>query len=392
MTGATGPTSGPGAGGSGAAGGSGPGAGGNGTGGATGGTGGTGGAGAPQNQFLYVANQDDDTVSVYAIDDAGGLIYVEDEAVAGRPGPLTVTPAQTRLYAASVTGQTVSAFDIDPATGELTALGGPVGVSVRPVYITVDSTTSYLLLTSYGDNRIQSYGLMGDGTLAAAPITDRPGPGLNPHAIVLSPSNDFAFVPNTNPTPETISQLVFDASTGALSDNPTGATLDVSGAVAIGPRHATFHPTLDVFYVVNEHADTVTRYDYNPTTGALTEGPATSTLPGGVASDTNFSADVHVTANGAALYASNRGDDSIAMFSLDAAGALTVIGHIATETVPREFEISRDGRFVYVAGQDSDTLAAYAVQPDGTLTPLNPPTYAVGGQPMWVLAISVDQP
>lgn len=358
--------------------------------GAGGGQGGMGGSPMlPQNQFLYVANQNSNTVSVYVIDDAGALTFVEDEPVAGGPGPLAVNPDESRLYAAAVSGETVSAFDIDPGTGALTAIGGAVSVAAQPVHITIDHTGSYLLLASYGDNKAQSYALAGDGTVNGTPISDHDGPGNNPHSIWLSPNNDFAFVPNTNPTPETISQFVFNPADGTLSDN-TPATLDVSGNGPVGPRHMTFHPTLDVVYAVNEHADSVTVYAFDPVTGLLTEGATTSTLPGGMSSGSNTCADIHITPDGAALYASNRGDNSLAMFSVDASGALTVIGHVDTEAVPRELEVTRDGRFVYAAGQDTDKLAAYRVEGSGALTALT--TYDVGDRPMWVLAISVDAP
>jgi 6-phosphogluconolactonase len=356
-----------------------------------GGQGGAGGTQVPQNQFLYVANQSDDTVSVYAIGDDGALTFVEDEPVSGGPGPLAVTPNESRLYAASVSGETVSAFDIDPASGTLTSVGAAVPLTVRPVYIAVDDSAGYLLVASYGDNRAQSYALMANGVVNGTPISDLSGPGNNAHAIVLSPGNDHAFVTNTNPTPETISQYLFDASSGTLSGN-TPATVDASGAVPVGPRHLVFHPTLDIVYVVNEHSDSVTAWSYAATTGLLTEGATTSTLPGGMPSAGNTCADIHITPDGKALYASNRGDDSLAMFSVDAAGALTVVGHVATEQRPREFEVTRDGRFVYAAGQDSDMLAAYRVEASGSLTPLSPATYAVGNQPMWVLAVSVDKP
>ncbi len=356
-----------------------------------GGEGGAGGRPVPQNQFLYVANQNDDTVSVFSIDGDGALAFVEDEPVAGGPGPLAVNADESRLYVAAVNGETVSAFAIDAATGALSAIGAAVGVSARPVYIAVAPTGSHLLLASYGDNKAQSYALEPNGALMGTPISDLDGPGSNPHAIVLSPNAAHAFVPNTNPTPETISLFAFNATTGALTPN-TPATLDVSKAAPVGPRHLVFHPTLDLLYVVNEHSDSVTVYDYAPSSGLLTEGATESTLPGGMASPANTCADIHVTPDGAALYASNRGDDSIAMFALGANGALTPIGHVATEATPRELEVTRDGRFVYVAGQDSDRLAAYRVEATGALTPLDPPTYDVGARPMWVLAISVDAP
>ncbi len=357
-------------------------------GGSASGGGGMGGS-VPQNQYLYVANRSDNTVLAYVIEDDGALTLVETETVTGGPGPLAVTPDASRLYVAAVGGRAISAFDIDPATGALEAAGDTVSVAARPVYIAVDQTAGYLLLASYGDNKAQSFAITADGSIDGNPISDNDGPGANAHSIVMSPGNDFAFVANTNPTPETISQFVFDDTTGSLTPN-SPATIDVSGAEMVGPRHLTFHPSLDVFYAVNEHSDSVTVYAFDAVTGLLTEGDTTSTLPGGMSSGSNTCADIHITPDGTALYASNRGDDSIAMFSVDGTGAITAMGHVDTEARPREFEVTRDGRFVYVAGQDSDMLAAYQVGAAGMLTPLDPPTYTVGDEPMWVLAVTVD--
>jgi 6-phosphogluconolactonase len=264
-----------------------------------------------------------------------------------------------------------------------------VGVTAQPVYIAVDHTAQHLLLASYGDNKAQSYPILGDGSIGGTPVSSLDGPGVNAHSIVLAPNNGFAFVANTNPTPETISQYVFDATSGTLSSN-TPATINVSGTIPVGPRHMTFHPTLDVLYVVNEHSDSVTVFAFDAISGLLTEGATSSTLPGGMPSNGNTCADIHITADGKALYASNRGDNSLAMFSVDGSGALTAIGHVPTDGIPREFEVTRDGRFVYAAGQDTGMLASYAVGTTGALTALT--TYAVGTQPMWVLAVSVDAP
>ena len=53
----------------------------------------------------------------------------------------------------------------------------------------------------------------------------------------------------------------------------------------------------------------------------------------------NTCADIHVTPDGRFVYASNRGDDSIAIFSVDPQShELTAVGHQSTEPIPREFE------------------------------------------------------
>ena len=153
-----------------------------------------------------------------------------------------------------------------------------------------------------------------------------------------------------------------------------------------------FHPTRDFLYVVNEHDDSVTTYDFDTGDGTLTRLDTVTTLPMNVDGNTNTCADIHISGDGRFVYASNRGHDSIAIFSVDSAtGLLTAAGHQATEARPREFEVALGGRFLYAAGQDSDALAAYAVDDnDGSLSPIM--VYPVGSQPLWVTAVSVDRP
>jgi 6-phosphogluconolactonase len=233
---------------------------------------------------------------------------------------------------------------------------------------------------------VQTHAIGGDGTFVGA-TTSEQSPGTNPHAVLIHPSGDFAFVPVTNQSPNSlVAQYAFDTGTGELT--PNGAA---NAGAGIGPRHLVLHPSKDLVYVVNEHDDSVTTWGLDTQAGGLTSLDTVTTIPGGANAGANTCADIHVTPDGQFLYASNRGHDSIAMFSLDATTGLpTALGHEPTEAVPREFEITADGRYLYAAGQDSDTMASYRIEGDGTLTPLT--VYDVGQRPSWVLAISVDAP
>jgi 6-phosphogluconolactonase len=113
-----------------------------------------------------------------------------------------------------------------------------------------------------------------------------------------------------------------------------------------------------------------------------------STLPDGVPGGDNTCADIHITPDGAHLYVSNRGHDSLAAFAVSGNGStLTSRGHTETEARPREFEISPRGRYLFAAGRDSNMMASYTRQNDGQLVP--GPVYDVGTEPLWVLAVEI---
>jgi 6-phosphogluconolactonase len=348
-----------------------------------GGTGGLGGGGAQEYvRYLYVSNGDSDSVSGFSIDEAtGALTSLGETNVTGGPGAIAVepNPLTPRIYVARRNDQSVAAFQVTP-TGALTLLGStPVGLN--PVYLSVPPNSNYLLMADYGADRVRAFGLNEDGSvggLVADEATD-----TNPHCILTDASGEVAFVPNTNA--DAIFVYAFGSSDGTLTAAPPIPT-----PPGEGPRHMVFHPTLGRFYVVNEHADSVSTYDHSPGSMTASLSGTLSTLPPNGPGDQNTCADIHVTPDGRFVYASNRGHDSIAMFAADASGALTFLGTEPTEATPREFEVAVEGQYLYAAGQSSGMLAAYAIDPTaGTLAPIA--TYPVGQGPLWVTEVKIPR-
>src|SRR4029453_3159274 len=91
-----------------------------------------------------------------------------------------------------------------------------------------------------------------------------------------------------------------------------------------------------------------------PETGELAEAQAISTrAAAGAPADArpNFPADIHVAPSGRFLYLSNRGHDSIAVYSIHpSTGALVLVELASTRgSWPRNFAIDPTGRFLFVA-------------------------------------------
>ena len=99
-------------------------------------------------------------------------------------------------------------------------------------------------------------------------------------------------------------------------------------------------------------------------------GQSVSTLPTGYDNPRTSTAEVRVHPSGKFLYGSNRGHDSIAMFSIDKGGSLKTLGHAPVQgKTPRNFTVDPSGKFLLVANQDSDNLVLFQVQTDGILKP-----------------------
>jgi 6-phosphogluconolactonase len=85
-----------------------------------------------------------------------------------------------------------------------------------------------------------------------------------------------------------------------------------------------------------------------------------STLPEGYATP-NTCADIHLSPDGNFLYVSNRGMNTIAIFSVKAKeGKISLIGHEETRgEMPRNFTLTPDGGYLLVANQNTDNIVAF---------------------------------
>ncbi len=346
--------------------------------------------------FIYVAAQDDDKVSIFSMDaQSGGLTLQEVETVPGGPSLLAVSPDRSVMYAGQRNDQLISSYNIDQASGRLT-LTGSVTPDSSASYLATDRTGRYLLSSYYQSGHIAVHPLGSGGAVGEGPV-EWIATQVGAHAMQTDRSNRFAYVPhiarlNDNvlepprdaPGPNSIYQYKFDESSGRLSPNDP---LELKMASNLGPRHLTFHPTADVVYFSDEQGCSVTAYNLDQETGALSPMQTVSTLPTGV-SVRNTCSQIQITPSGESLYVPNRGHNSIAGFSVDGSGRLTPVGHASTEAVPSAFSLDPSGSFIYAAGSASGLLASYRVDPAaGELSPID--TCPVGNRPMAVLAVDL---
>jgi 6-phosphogluconolactonase len=129
-----------------------------------------------------------------------------------------------------------------------------------------------------------------------------------------------------------------------------------------GPRHIAFGKDGNYAYVLNEIASTLTACAYDATRGKLNEIQSASTLPADF-SGANTCAEIQVHPNGKIVYASNRGHDSIVVFSADArTGKLTYVQHQPTGgKIPRHFALDPLGQWLLAENQGSDNIVVFSV-------------------------------
>ncbi len=298
------------------------------------------------------------------------------------PSFLAIHPSQRFLYAVGEVsnlggkkGGAVSAFTLDPKTGELTALNQQSSVGAGPCHLVVDRQGRHALVANYGGGSAAVLPIQNDGRLGEATgFVQHKGSSVNPkrqgephaHSINLDADNRFAFVADLGLDKVLIYR--FDKTKGTLTPNEPPAVAVAPGA---GPRHFAFHPNGRNAYVINELQSTVTALSYDPDRGVLKTLKTVSTLPQGF-SGTSHTAEVVVHPSGRFLYGSNRGHNSIAIFAIDPqTGELSPVGHQASQIkTPRNFAIDPTGAYLIVANQDADSLIVFRIDPKtGELTP-----------------------
>ena len=289
------------------------------------------------------------------------------------PSFLAIHPNHRVLYAVNELDKgAVSAFAIEKGIDGLTRLNEQPTEGGAPCYVSVDKSGRALLVANYAGGNVALLPIEPNGALAPAHVVQHTGKGPNaerqeaPHAhcILPDPSNRFALAADLGADRVFVYRLDLDGK--SLRHAEGGDAVMAPGA---GPRHLAFHPTLPLVFVANELDSTVATLRFDTARGALTVLDARSTLPAGW-TGTNYPADIHVASSGRTVYVSNRGHNSIAVFSAAAEGALALEQVISTEgDWPRNFSLDPSGRWLLVANQRSDSVIVFERDPaNGRLT------------------------
>ena len=347
-------------------------------------------------------------LSVFSVDMATGaltpVMRTGPELDKFNAGYLAVNPNGRFLYATNEVesydgeygGGAVVTFAISPADGSIAQVGTQPSMGVWPAYISIDKTGSRVAVANHGNydpsvRVVKKNGVpeiekvWDDGTVALLPVRadgtlDRPSDVaiLERTQSVDKTTQRSAHAHSVNWDPSQRMVVVCDKGcdrvytyrvAGGSHTFAEGKVLQTAPGIA--PRHSSFHPQLPYVFVVNERESSLSSYRYDASSADISLVQTIRTIPADYTRN-NSPADVHVHPNGRFVYSSNRGHDSLAIFSIDAAtGRMTPVDIVSTQgSTPRGFRFDPSGRFVFAANQGSGSIVTLAVDPDrGTLTP-----------------------
>jgi len=302
-----------------------------------------------------------DGITVFRFDPhTGQLAHVQTVGDLVNPSFLLLNPTRDVLYTVHGDQDSVSAFRVDPATGRLSFLNRQCCEGQNPVHLALDPTGRHLVVSNHITGTLAVLPVAADGALG--PVSQRvalegpPGPHrkeqpfAKPHFNPFDPSGRWVLVPDKGLD----KVFVFRFDHGHLSPAPVPAVDSREGA---GPRHLAFHPQRPWVYVVNELDNTVTAYCFNGETGQLTPFQVLPTLADTFTGNSRAS-EIEVDAAGRTLYASNRGEDSVAVFDIDpSSGRLALRQTVpAGGKTPRFFAIDPTQGWLLVLNEDSDQI------------------------------------
>ena len=305
-------------------------------------------------------------IYVFSFDKSTGqLTLLSSTKSVINPSFLAISPDKKYLYAAEENNPgTVSAFAIHPSNGELSFINSQSSGGSGPCYISTDRTGKWCFVANYSSGSISVLPITHNGSLQKPIQTIQHDTVLamkikdgkpHAHSINMASNNKDVFV--TDLGTDKIMCYSFDEKSGSLlkSNIPYIKTSDGSG-----PRHFAFHPNGKFAYCILETTSEIVAYKSNHQT--LKHLHTISTLPED-SKEINYCADIHVSIDGKFLYGSNRGHNSIVIYSINRkTGLLKLVGHQSTiGDFPRNFVIEPGGNFLLVANQKSDNIQIFKI-------------------------------
>ncbi len=338
----------------------------------------------PQPQFVIVANQTSNNVSVFAIDaGSGALTQVPGSpfAAGSYPNSVAIDPNGKFAYVVNQTYPyyqgNVSAYAINPASGVLTPMeGSPVFDSTgEPYGVAVDPTGKFLYTPGVFSDVVSGYTISPTG----GGLTQMPGyfwTSGEPEGIAIDPTGKFVYAPNT--ASNDVSAYTINSSSGALTQI-AGSPFPSGGATPSGVENVAFDPEGSFAYVTNVNSGEISAFAINRVSGAL------SAIPGSPFQDPDGGPyGVTVDPAGRFLYVTNVNHDNVSGFAIDRmSGALTPVAGspFPAGTYAACVVIEHTGRFAYVSNYTSNNIFAYTIGRNGALTPIAGSPFPAGTQP-----------
>ncbi|HKW74951.1 MAG TPA: MBG domain-containing protein, partial [Terriglobales bacterium] len=270
---------------------------------------------------------------------------------------------------------TITAAPLSVTAGNASRLFGTVNPPLSGIILGIknaDAISATYATTAVATSPVGTYPITPTlvdpaGKLANYTVTSNNGT----LTVNAAPTANFVFVNNQAATGNSINgySVAADGSLTALAGSPIAAGGLGANAVCSSVNRLALSAGNNLLFVSNGGDQTISAFQINPATGALTAAGAP--VASGLTLDACSGISLAATPDGQYLMASSNGQ--IKTFSIGAGGVLTAVSTAANSALPNAaMKISANGKFLAVSNQTS--VSVYAINGDGSLT-------AVAGSP-----------
>ncbi|WP_439481195.1 lactonase family protein [Cyclobacterium plantarum] len=330
-----------------------------------------------QKEILYIGTySENDSKGLYVLAfDRENLSTETIQTVHDKKSPtfLALHPNEKFLYAAYREGKdehdpagTIVAYAIDDKTGKLSMINQVSSVGASPCHISVDPSGQVAFVSHYQGGNLSSFKILKSGGISeAVSFIQHQGSSVHPnqtkpHMHAMIPSSDGIWVYASDLGIDQILKYKVHPKKGSVGQKPEIFPTKPGS----GPRHFILHPDLPHAYSLEELSSTVGIYRVDPKSGNLSFMDRVPMLSPEIQSDYNAAADIHLSVDGQWLYASNRGQDNLAIYQVDQeTGMLKLQEHVPTGGQhPRNFKVDEKGDLLFVANMESDNVVIFRIQ------------------------------
>jgi len=345
----------------------------------------TGSTAEKQKEILYVGTysmRDSQGLYVYEFNrDSLNFKLIQTLPHLHSPSFLEIHPSGKYVFTVSGTPRSdgrrrglLSAFAVNPEDGSLEMINQVPIYGAGYCHVNFDNEGKWVYVSNYSSGSMIVYPVLDAGSVGdsiqnfiytGSSVNAERQNQSHIHSVMVSPDNRHVYVADLGT--DKLMSYEINHESGKLSPTASPWTPTNPGA---GPRHFTFHPSGPYIYVAEELSSSTSVYRRDSETGALSEIQRVSSLPEDFIGQ-NTNADIHTDPDGNHLYVSNRGHNSLVIYSINPEdGMLETTGYESTRGGhPHNFMMDPNGENVLVANHDSDNVVVFSRNPeDGSLT------------------------
>jgi 6-phosphogluconolactonase (cycloisomerase 2 family) len=325
--------------------------------------------------FAFVGNSGSGTVSAFAVSSTGGLSVVSGSPFTAGAGAefMAFDSVHKFLFVSNQQANTVSVFSVNTGTGTLSAVpGSPFATGARPTGVAVDSMGRFVFVANQAANSIAVFSIGANGVLT--PVAGSPFAASSPFGLTINPAGTVLYASNF---PD--SQVSDFKTVSAFAISPNGILTAISGSPFVDSNSASgftaaigllADPSGKFVFVADHMAESVVSFNVN-SSGALSPISALPTPAASCGTSCHHNPlRLAVDPMDRFIYWTNVQSGTVSAFNINN-GNLAFVAETAAGSHPFGLALDPTGSFLYVVNKADNSISGFSVNSTtGMVAPL----------------------